>query len=177
MLKRAFMRMPWWKHRLLSSYRESDVVKTRLKIVGFQIVVHQVAQKETRRKFEKLIKEDGRSTISGIVLRLRVSYGICQRILREELKMWQIPARYVLRLLTDGQNQFLTAKNDYDFTSSLLAPLAPYNLWTSFLECSWNSGIITDRPNPHSQNSAPAVTPGVVDTFNPSHKSEENYLK
>lgn len=102
MLKTAFVRMQWWEHKLLSSFRESNVGKIRLKIVGFQIVVRQGAQKETLRKFGKLIKEDRRSTISGIALRLRVSYGTCKRILREDLNMWQISAKYVPRLLTDG---------------------------------------------------------------------------
>lgn len=157
MLKTAFVRMPWWENRLLSSLLDSDVGKIRLKIVGFQIVVQQVAHMETRRKFEKLIKEDRRNTISGIALRLRVSYWIRQRILREDLNMWKISARHVPRLLTDGRDQLLTAKNDCGLISFLLATLAPCNLWffsdnkfsstwTSFPECSWNSGIITDRP-------------------------------
>ena len=34
--------------------------------------------------------------------------------------MWQISARYVPPLFTDGQNQVLTAKNDCGLTSSLL---------------------------------------------------------
>jgi hypothetical protein len=104
MLKTAFVRMPWWEHRLLSSFLDSDVGKFRLKIVGFQIVFPQVAQQETRWKFEKLIKEDRRSTISEIALRLQVSYGICQRILRENLNMWQISTVHVSQLLTDQQS-------------------------------------------------------------------------
>jgi len=49
--------------------------------------------------------------------------------------------------------------------------------WTSFPECSWNSGIGTDRPKPHSQNSDPAVIPEVVDSLYPSHNSAGDYLK
>jgi len=54
-------------------------------------------------KVREVILEDRRQTIHEVSNRVGLSYGSCQRILADELNMRRIAAKFVPRLLNNGQ--------------------------------------------------------------------------
>jgi histone-lysine N-methyltransferase SETMAR len=56
-------------------------------------------------KTRELILEDRRRTIHELADTAGISYGVCQEILTENLKMLRIAAKFFPRLLTNDQNQ------------------------------------------------------------------------
>jgi hypothetical protein len=75
------------------------------------------------------ILEDRRRTIHDVCDIVKLSYGICQRILSDELNMWRIAAEFVLRLLCNDQNEHRVAihselkepnENDPNFISTII---------------------------------------------------------
>jgi hypothetical protein len=53
----------------------------------------------------ELIHEDRRQTIHVLADAIRISYGVCQEILTENLNVHCIAAKFVARLLTNKQKQ------------------------------------------------------------------------
>jgi hypothetical protein len=49
--------MPWGEYTLLSGFLDSNIGKLQLKTVSAQVVLPQVAQMKTWRKFAKLIRK------------------------------------------------------------------------------------------------------------------------
>jgi histone-lysine N-methyltransferase SETMAR len=58
---------------------------------------------ENVEKVLEAILEDRRRTIHDVCDIFKLSYGTCQRILSDELKMRRIPAKFVPRLLRNDQ--------------------------------------------------------------------------
>jgi hypothetical protein len=60
---------------------------------------------ENVEKIRELIHEDRRWTIHELADTIRISYGVCQEMLPENLNMRHIAAKFVPRLLTNDQKQ------------------------------------------------------------------------
>jgi transposase len=56
-------------------------------------------------KVREAIQEDRRRTIHDVCNIIRLSYGICQRILSDELNMRRVAAKFVSRLLSNDQKE------------------------------------------------------------------------
>jgi hypothetical protein len=61
--------------------------------------------REKVEKIRELIHEDRRRTIHELTDSVRISYGVFQEILTENLNMRHIAAKFVPRLLTNDQKQ------------------------------------------------------------------------
>ena len=102
----------------------------------FHVVQHPSTRTdENVEKVGKIINEDRRRPMPEITGRLGLSYGICQRILREGLNVWKICARFVPRLLTHEtqQREFFGARAWLLSPTSLLA-WCPFALSYCFQE-------------------------------------------
>jgi hypothetical protein len=92
---------------------------------------------ENVEKVGKIINKYRRRPMPEITGRLGLSYGICQWILGEGLKVWKICARFVPRLLTHKaqQHEFFGARAWLLSPTSLLAR-CPFSVSSCFQE--WN---------------------------------------
>ena len=79
----------------------------------------QVRQTKTWRSCE-IVNEKQRSAIYETTGRLGYTYGTCQRILREEVNMRWIIAKFIPRLLTPGNPQKSAAAKTWKWSSILL---------------------------------------------------------
>lgn len=105
--------MLWWELGLLSVCLNSDVGKFCWKLVSIQVILPQVAQTKIWRMFTKSLTETSESTVLEFPARLGLSCDICQKILVEDLGVWQMSVKFVCRLLSDSQmeQQFLATRN------------------------------------------------------------------
>ena len=60
---------------------------------------------ETVARIQELLRQDRRRTIHDIAEEVEVGYGTCQRVLKEELGMHHVAAKFVPRILTAVQKQ------------------------------------------------------------------------
>ena len=60
---------------------------------------------ETVARIQQLVRQDRRRTIRDIAEEVDVGYGTCQRVLREDLGMHRVAAKFVPRILTADQKQ------------------------------------------------------------------------
>ena len=60
---------------------------------------------ETVARIQEIIRQDRRRTIRDIAEEVEVGYGTCQRVLREDLGMYRVAAKFVPRILTADQKQ------------------------------------------------------------------------
>jgi len=60
---------------------------------------------ETVARIQELLRQDRRRTIHDIAEEVGICYGICQRVLTEELGMHRVAAKFVPRTLTADQKQ------------------------------------------------------------------------
>ena len=60
---------------------------------------------ETVARIQELVRQDRRRTIRDIAEEVEVGYGTCQRVLKEELGIHRVAAKFVPRILTADQKQ------------------------------------------------------------------------
>jgi predicted transcriptional regulator YdeE len=61
---------------------------------------------ENVEKIQELLHEDCHQTIHELADTVRISYGVCQEILTENLEMHSIAAEFVPQLLTSDRKQW-----------------------------------------------------------------------
>jgi hypothetical protein len=86
-------------------------------------------------KVPEVIQKDQRCTIHDICNIVRLSHGMCQRILSDELNMRHIAAEFVPRLLSNDQKEYCIAvctelkeqaKNNRNFISNIITGDKPF---------------------------------------------------
>ena len=58
---------------------------------------------ETVARIQEIIRQDRGRTIRDVAGEMDVGYGICQRVLTEQLGMQRVAAKFVLRIMTADQ--------------------------------------------------------------------------
>jgi hypothetical protein len=83
------------------------------KIVSIQVILPQVTQTKILRMFTKSLTGTSESTVLEFSARLGLLCDMCQKILLEDLGVWQMSVKFVRSFPSDSQmdQQFMAARN------------------------------------------------------------------